>query len=166
MLLFFHIIYLGCEKLRSLFLFLRSRNNAYLLTKYGVKYNPQLCNIHPNSKIIITNGGVMRIGNGFICRSFPQGIGNFNGSKIIVKGGTLVIGIYSGFSNIALYCCNKIIIGDYVNIGDGVMIFDTNFHSTNWRDRSDRITDINNSISKPIYIKDSLLSKENILDMI
>ena len=69
-------------------------------------------------------------------------------------GGQLTIGVNSGISNVVIHCHNKIEIGDYVNIGDGVMIFDTNFHSTSWTDRADRGVDIKKAISKPIYIKD------------
>lgn len=152
--LLIHYIFLLYEKIIKFISLMQYRNNAYLLKKYKVQYNPKSCSIGSSTKIKITNGGSMKIGDGFICRSNPQGIGNFNCSKIIIRSGNLIIGNYTGVSNIVIHCHNKIEIGNYVNIGDGVMIFDTNFHSTNWKDRIDRSTDIKRSVSKPIYIKD------------
>ena len=78
---------------------------------------------------------------------------DFGCSKLFVQpGAELKIGNYSGFSNILLHCYNRIEIGDHVNIGSRTIIFDTNFHSTNWEDRGDRKTEILNAKTAPIYI--------------
>lgn len=55
-------------------------------------------------------------------------------------------------SNTSIHCKQEITIGDYVNIGGGCMIFDTNFHSTDWRDRKDRKLDVENKKCAPVYI--------------
>ena len=151
--LIIHCCFIIWGKITHIKLYLKSENLKYLLYKYNVKYNPLKCKISPNTKIFISRNGRLSIGEGFICRSYPQGIGNHNGTKIVVRGGQLTIGVNSGISNVVIHCHNKIEIGDYVNIGDGVMIFDTNFHSTSWIDRADRGVDIKKAISKPIYIK-------------
>lgn len=97
--------------------------------------------------------GKATIGKGFICRSAPQDSIDFGCSKLFVQpGAELKIGNYSGFSNILLHCYNRIEIGDHVNIGSRTIIFDTNFHSTNWEDRGDRKTEILNAKTAPIYI--------------
>ena len=43
-------------------------------------------------------------------------------------------------------------IGDNVKIGAGCLIFDSNFHSTDWRIRSDRSIDTNSTINAPVRI--------------
>lgn len=49
---------------------------------------------------------------------------------------TLAIGNYVGMSQAALICHFSITIGDYVNIGGGVKIYDTDFHSLDARLRA------------------------------
>ena len=99
---------------------------------------------------------VVEIGSHFICRSSAgQAIDNSSCSKITVRsGGRLVIGDYVGLSNTVIYCDKEITIGNSVNIGAGTMIFDTNFHSTDWRDRENRRSDTVNRQSKPVHICD------------
>lgn len=150
-----HFCFLISEKAYRIVLFFRTENLKFQLNRHGVKYNPLKCRISPNAKIRISKNGRMSIGDGFICRSYPQGIGNTNGTKLYIRGdGNLTIGMNSGVSNVVVHCYNRIEIGNYVNIGDGTMIIDTNFHSTNWEDRTDRVRDVQNAISKPIHIKD------------
>ena len=99
--------------------------------------------------------GKCSIGKGFICRSSINNSIGFGLSKIVVRpNAELTIGNQSGVSNVLIHCYNNINIGDYVNIGDGTMIFDTNFHSTSWQDRADRTIDIQKAKSAPIHIGD------------
>ena len=97
------------------------------------------------------------IGSNFICRSGAgQAIENSSCSKIIVgPNAKLIIGDYAGISNTTIECQSEVIIGNSVNIGAGsTMIFDTDFHSVNWRDRYERINDIPNRKIKPVHIGD------------
>lgn len=57
-------------------------------------------------------------------------------------------------TNTIIQCHEEIIIGNHVNIGAGCMIMDSNFHSTDWRDRLDRRKDIENHRNAPIKIGD------------
>lgn len=43
-------------------------------------------------------------------------------------------------------------ISHHVNIGASTLIFDTNFHSTNWQDRLSRSTDCVNAKTSPVLI--------------
>ena len=93
------------------------------------------------------------IGDHFILSSF--GIDNSVQSKITVhKGAVLKIGEYVGMTNVCIHCYNNITIGDHVNIGAGSMVFDTDFHSTSWRDRLNRSTDVENKKTAPVCIGD------------
>ncbi len=116
----------------------------------------------PNLSIIgrpyisIADNAIVSIGSNFICRSGAgQSIDNSGCSKIkVAKGASLIIGDYTGISNTTIECESEIVIGNSVNIGAGSMIFDTDFHSTNWRDRYMRKNDIPNRKIKPIRIGD------------
>ena len=106
--------------------------------------------------INIGKNATVRVGKQFICRSGAgQAIDNSTCSKIIVKDNAkLIIGDYTGISNTTIDCHSEITIGDNVNIGAGTMIFDTDFHSTNWHDRQNRIADTSNKKIRPIHIGD------------
>ena len=105
-----------------------------------------LLKFHKSSKITI--------GDSFICNSgFYHSIDNGICSKICVgPDAKLVIGNNSGISNSCILCHSKIVIGNYVNIGAGTMIFDSNFHSTDWKMREDRQKDILHSDKAPVFI--------------
>ena len=125
-----------------------------LLNHHGVIISPDF-QFNGFTILKLYDGCKVKIGKQFICSSYPNGIGNQCGSKIFVRPeATLEIGDYTGFSNIVLHCFESITIGSYVNIGDGCMIFDSNFHSTNWEYRLDREKDVNNSKTSPVVIKD------------
>ena len=51
-------------------------------------------------------------------------------------GARLSIGYHVGMTNTIIQCHKEIVIGDFVNIGAGTMIFDTDFHSLDWEDRA------------------------------
>ncbi len=67
--------------------------------------------------------------------------------------GHLKIGYHSGMSNSVIDCSDHITIGDYVNIGAGCLIMDSNFHSTDWRVRMTK-EDTKNTRTGPITIGD------------
>lgn len=105
-------------------------------------------------RFVIEENGLVVIGKKFICRSTPDGIGNQFGSLFhVYEGGKLIIGNNSGISNTCILCKNEIEIGDYVNIGDGCLIMDSNFHSVKSCDRLDRKIDVENATSAPVSIK-------------
>lgn len=108
------------------------------------------------SVLHIGKGAKVKIGSNFICRSgYDEAIDNSECSKITVRDGAkLCIGDYSGISNSVIYCDKEITIGNSVNVGAGCMIFDTDFHSTDWRDRENRRSDTINRKSKPVHIGD------------
>lgn len=83
------------------------------------------------------------------------GIDNVDFTQIQVsKDACLSIGKMSGVSQTSICCKNSIKIGDYVNIGAGCMLLDSNCHSTYWKDHEDRYLDCLNAKSAPIVIGD------------
>lgn len=82
-----------------------------------------------------------------------RGIDVFSISRIAVcKNAILSFGDYSGMSSTSIFCAEKIEIGNYVNIGAGCLIMDSNFHSTKWSDRADRELDTLNAKTSPVKI--------------
>jgi acetyltransferase-like isoleucine patch superfamily enzyme len=82
--------------------------------------------------VIVARGGKCIIGNDFALNNGIKGnpIGFYERCTIFVdKGALLTIGNNVGISQTALICHCKITIGDYVKIGGGTKIYDTDFHS-------------------------------------
>ena len=108
------------------------------------------------AKLTFNKDSTISIGKNFICRSgINECIDNTICSKINTsKGACLFIGDNFGMSNSTICCTKSITIGNHVKIGVGCMIFDSNFHSTNWIQRKDYRTDVPNAIKKSIEIQD------------
>lgn len=101
-------------------------------------------------------GSKVTFGENFVCNSgFPFTIDNSVCSKInVLSNAELTIGNQSGLSNTVIQCHHQILIGNYVNIGAGCLIFDTNFHNVDWKIRMDRTKDCLTVSASPVIIKD------------
>lgn len=146
------LVYKGCKKLigggKHLF-----TNNLLICycTMRKVKFNPGKIKFYGNSFLNFHPSSKVTLGENFICAS--GGIDNSVQTKIVVgENAELSIGKYSGVTNACIHCYKKISIGDHVNIGAGTMIFDTDFHSTRWKDRISRKTDTCNKKVAPVKI--------------
>ena len=128
---------------------------SYMHFRQGVLKEPKSIRFHGTCILQIKRGAKISIGSHFVCYSGARcAIDNGKVSKIVVlSNAQLKIGDMSGMSNTVLWCRNRIIIGDYVNIGAGCLIMDNNFHSTDWRIRMNR-NDADQALSAPIIIKD------------
>lgn len=95
------------------------------------------------------------IGRAFIVNSGPKfGIGTTMSKITVAKGASLKIGDYVGISSTTILVNNSLEIGNHVNIGGGCFINDSNNHSIDWRDRTDRKQDVLKAKSAPIVICD------------
>jgi acetyltransferase-like isoleucine patch superfamily enzyme len=72
---------------------------------------------------------------------------------VVSKSGTLTIGNHVGISGTAIVCWNKITIEDNVKIGGGVVIYDTDFHSLDYRERTAIPEKFTNVKTNPVLIK-------------
>ena len=126
----------------------------YCRTK-GVCFVPKHTRFDGRAVLKFHPGSRIEIGPHFRCVSSKQiGMENSVCSKIVVHGdGRLCIGHHTGMTNSTINCHESITIGNYVNIGAGCVIADSDFHSLDWRDRMDD-TDITKKRNAPVVIKD------------
>jgi len=133
-----------------------SRIHNYVLLKYKIREIPPSLTIrgaisifgakHPNILLgqnVVINSSV---------RANPSGGGQCKTLLNVHEGATLRIGDNSGISNSSIICANSIIIGANVNIGVNCIIYDTDMHSVDYRNR------INNKMIKtaPVIIDDGV----------
>lgn len=105
-------------------------------------------------KVHITRRGKVNIGSSLELNSGANH--NIIGRQqkcIFWVEGVLTIGNNVGMSATAIICNNHISIGDNVKIGGGVVIYDTDFHSLDYRKRLKRSLDLKHQITKPVIIK-------------
>lgn len=91
--------------------------------------------------VFVRNKGCFVIGDAVKINSGPNYnvIGGDSRSNFIVyPHGELKIGDNVGISNSTIICSNKVDIEDYVYLGGGVKIYDTDFHSLNFFERISR----------------------------
>lgn len=125
----------------------------FIFYSNDVKFSTFRNNGYP--KINIGMGGTCVIGKNFRTnnREMSNPIGRFHRCSIIVGNkGKLTIGNNVGMSSSSIVCHNSIYIGDNVNIGGNVVIYDTDFHSINPFIRLNGKQDKENTTTKPVYI--------------
>ena len=82
-----------------------------------------------------------------------KGIDLYERTQIVVtEGAKLRIGSHVGMTSVSIFCKDAITIEDYVNIGAGCLILDSNFHNTDWRVRENRYEDVTTAVNSPVNI--------------
>lgn len=118
---------------------------------FGVKYaNLRIGNQIP--KIDVARGGFCELGNHMIIASDSYTAMGYRSVIYVGKDAVLKIGHHTGINGTLIFCSKQIMIGNHVKIGGGCRIFDTNFHSVDWKVR---MTDADKAIynfSRPLYI--------------
>lgn len=106
--------------------------------------------------LIIRNRGSISIGNSVRInsseRANPIGAGNHTCFQVLPMG-RLTIGNHTRMSNCAITVAEQVIIGNYVRIGAGVRIYDTDFHSLLPIERSAE-PEIATAKHQPIVVED------------
>lgn len=154
-----------CRNIKTFYLHHRSVNYC---RRHGVKL-PTNGKIQFNGPVYwsIGRGANVSIGENFTCHSDSNFRCDDHTHSIfhIGKGATLKIGNNSGINNSSISCYNSIIIGDYVKIGTGSRIMDTNWHSINWWERMDPATDMTNARTAPVTIGNHVWLGANVFVM-
>jgi acetyltransferase-like isoleucine patch superfamily enzyme len=105
--------------------------------------------------VMVARGGTCKIGEGFAMNNGIKGnpIGCYEPCTLFVdRGATLIIGEHVGISQTALICHTGITIGNYVKIGGGVKIYDTDFHSLDPMIRAAAKEDLTHKKKAPVVI--------------
>jgi acetyltransferase-like isoleucine patch superfamily enzyme len=133
--------------------------NSQALTKLNLAGNGVIYGKHHKYRgipyIKVNRTGKFQIGDRFSCNSGDANpIGRSSKTQIVVgPGATLKIGNYVGMSNTAINCYEYIQIEDHVKIGGGVVIYDTDFHSIDYRVRAIKKLDLAQKNTMPIRIE-------------
>lgn len=118
-----------------------------------IKRNPILTKLFRGAE-----DGVLIIGKGFKCinKLMSNSIGLFQPCffNISTKGAKLIIGDNVGITGSTINATKEIIIGNYVTIGSGCLITDTDSHSLDEKER--RENNYSNCKSMPIHIGDDV----------
>ncbi|PLK44031.1 DapH/DapD/GlmU-related protein [Emticicia sp. TH156] len=133
-----------------------------LFTKILLKLNgAKFSSVHSSGipVIHISRNGVFEAGKNFVLgNSRDSYVSGLQGKcKIEVRNGAVLrIGNSVGLTLTTIICHEQITIEDNVNIGVGVHVFDTDFHSLNHEFRRDSKLDRENKKTKPILIKNDV----------
>lgn len=154
---FFIFLLKGLKHLKSIILRFTGKIITFLIFYCNnIKHSTFKSNGVP--KINVGIGGEFSIGHNFRMNNYEMSnpIGRFNRCSIIVgKKGKLIIGNNVGISSTAIVCHSSIEIGNNVNIGGNVVIYDTDFHSLDARDRLSREADVKGTKTKLVKIGDN-----------
>jgi Acetyltransferase (isoleucine patch superfamily) len=101
--------------------------------------------------IYVSNAGEIHISSGVKINStlFKNPIGVNRCSFATEKNAVIYIGKNVGMTSVVIYAKEEVIVGDNVFLGAGVKIYDTDFHSLEFKDRSE-LGDINAKSKKVI----------------
>lgn len=130
-------------------------DTKFLFYCNNIKHNNFTTNGKPY--VMVARGGRCTIGKNFAMNNGIEGnpIGSYRKCTLFVdRNAILTIGNHVGISQTALICHKSITIGNYVKIGGGVCIYDTDFHSLDPEIRKSK-DDLKHRIEKPVVIKDN-----------
>ena len=137
--------------------------NSMKFKLWGIKHGKNLCvhghiglYIAPSAQVII--GDNYYISSGWHINALAR---NLEASIKVNDGGCLLIGNKVGMSSPVIWVHQSVTIGDYVQIGAGTLIMDSDAHSLHYSQRRDLKTDLNCKQNAPIVIEDDVLIGAN-----
>lgn len=137
-------------------------NRLYFLLK-GVNFSKNLIVLGLMS-LKVKKSGKLTIGDNFTCisGSMKNSIGrNLKSSFRVDENASLTIANNVGMSNVAIWAKKRITIGNYVKLGSGVIIIDSDMHSLDYETRRDISRDAIKAKTKPITIADDVFIGTN-----
>ena len=136
-----------------------------VLNLHNILYNRMLFKIRKvefvnfpkiNGRIMITGKGNLVLGENVHINSSRKSNHIGEASKTIFKlknkKSIVSIGNHTGLSNTTFVCRSNIKVGNYVKIGGGVKIYDSDAHSLDFQKRMN--PNLDKGIEKPVIIKD------------
>ncbi len=134
-----------------------------ILSALGCHYGR---NLSVDGKFIIRTHrtGAIRLGDNVSVQSrFMSNLAGLTNPTVFhcIGDGSITFGDNSGCSGAVLSSRSKIVIGDYVNVGANVRIFDHDYHATDFLARRAGETDKARCATMPIVIGDDVLIGAN-----
>ena len=132
-----------------------------LLRINAIEYGSGLRTFNAIPSLVVSSKAKMfSLGNNVTFNNYTDQSWNSKCKIYVREGATLTIGDNSGMNGAMIYCAQFISIGNYVNIGGGTRISDTNHHNLDWHKRRDPKF---NLIAKtaPIVIEDDVFIGAN-----
>jgi acetyltransferase-like isoleucine patch superfamily enzyme len=126
----------------------------YRLRMFGCAYGAGLT-ADGNVVIRLRRKGSITLGDGVTLKSrFGSNLVGLTGPTVLECGreGRIVFGDHSGCSGAVISSRSEIVIGDHVNIGGNVRIFDHDFHSLDHLARRDAQRDLADAAAAPVRI--------------
>lgn len=105
--------------------------------------------------LINKKSGVVSFGNNVIFNSYTDKSWNSKYKLIVLAHATLTIGDTIGMNGVMIYCSKKVVIDNYVKIGGGTRISDSNHRSLDYKIRRTS-KDSKLAKSSPIIIGDDV----------
>lgn len=139
---------------RRLFSIVTTKYNYVYLRANGCKVGEKLFSCGFIKVRNYNQSGGISIGNNVNINShyLADPIGGQRETIFVVdKNGFITIGNSVGISNAVMFAQDQITIEDGVCIGADTVIYDTDFHSVHYRDRSNGNTDV---VKKPVLIRE------------
>lgn len=99
--------------------------------------------------------GVVKIGYNVTFISYGDQSYNSRCKIMVENNANLIIGHDTGFNGVLIYCQDGITIGNYVKVGGGARIFDTDHHPIDWQERR-KLGNGQKSNRAPIVIEDDV----------
>lgn len=140
----------------------RMQNNVRFMV-HGIQVGRHFV-VHGKIGITKEHNSQITIGNNFYCISgkhINPLCGNKEGTLCAEENAIIKIGDNCGFSSPQIWAHKIIKIGNNVDLGAGVVIFDSDCHSIDWHHRMVPSLDKENKIDKPIIIEDNVLIGAN-----
>lgn len=127
-----------------------------LFVKKNLKFGYGLrCFNSVTALLINKKSGVVSFGNNVIFNSYTDKSWNSKYKLIVLAHATLTIGDNSGMNGVMIYCSKKVVIDNYVKIGGGTRISDSNHRSLDYKIRRTS-KDSKQAKSSPIIIGDDV----------
>lgn len=148
-----YTLYIACWLYTSVF--------KLLLRINAVEYGSSLRTFNAVPSLVVSNKAQkFSLGSNVTFNNYLDQSWNSKCKIYVREGASLSIGNNSGMNGVLIYCAQTVIIGDYVNIGGGTRISDTNHHNLDWQKRRDPRTNIIAKTS-PIVIEDDVFIGAN-----
>lgn len=132
--------------------------NIFLLKLKGVVFGSNLrirgpfnLDIRKNSELLI--GDNFSVASGLMINPLGR---NLKSTIRLDENAHIIIGNNVGMSNVCLWSKKKIIIGNNVKLGSGVVIIDSDMHSLDFIQRRNYKTDATNAKKNKVIIEDDV----------